>query len=548
MPARNTENWPSDGAFEVRFVAEEALVALDPDWPLGTATSSIGTSVDVDAELAAVRRALAASENRSRVLAMISEGAPIEIALGELIRVIEGERAGVRCSIMLADEGRKLLFPIVSDGLPPAFAAALKAGIPIAEGAGSCGTAAHRGTCVITTDVLTDPLWTEYRDLTVASGIRASWSVPILTDGGGVVGTFALYLASPGSPGPEEIELVTNAANVARIAIERNQTMRRLEGYQALVERLPAIAYVDNADEFSSNRYISPRIEAILGYSVDDWKQDPGFWIERLHPDDRDQAFRDLAAAHATSVPFVSEYRLIARDGREVWIRDESITIRDAAGNPTTIHGVMLDITDQKRAERALRDSERRFRELLQHVELAAVIVDVNGTVQFCNRFLLDLSGWSAEAILGKSWFDTMEPDDPESRAQFAREIVSGEVSASTETPIRTRSGETRLIRWSSAVIRDVDGVLVGTASIGEDVTERRELEDKLRQSQKLEAIGQLAGGIAHDFNNLMTAIGGYAELAISDVDQDDPIRCPSSASVSRPLSSASARSSRRVS
>ena len=501
------------------------MVALDPDSTSGGAASSHGAPVDADERLESMRRALSESESRNRVLAMIAEGAPIEAALGELVRMIEGERPGVRCSIMLADEGRKLLFPIVSGGLPPAFVAALKAGIPIAEGAGSCGTAAHRGTCVITTDVLTDPLWTDYRDLTIESGIRASWSVPILTVSGGVVGTFAMYLASPGAPAPDEVELVTNSANVARIAIERNQTIRRLEGYQALVERLPAIAYVDDADEFSSNRYISPRIETILGYSVDDWKQDPAFWIERLHPDDRDQAFRDLAAAQATSVPFVSEYRLVARDGRDVWIRDESITIRDAAGNPTTVHGVMLDITDQKRAERALRDSEQRFRELLQHVELAAVIVDVNGTVQFCNRFLLDRSGYSAEAILGKSWFDTMEPDDPESRATFDREIASGEVTAVTETPIRTRSGETRLFRWSSAVIRDVDGVLVGTASIGEDVTERRQLEDKLRQSQKLEAIGQLAGGIAHDFNNLMTAIGGYAELAISEVDEDNPIR-----------------------
>jgi diguanylate cyclase (GGDEF)-like protein/PAS domain S-box-containing protein len=121
--------------------------------------------------------------------------------------------------------------------------------------------------------------------------------------------------------------------------------------YRALVEQIPAIVYVDVADEHMSTTYVSPQIEQILGYTAQEYIDDPQLWERILHPDDREQAMATYLRARAAGGSFTFEYRLLARDGRTVWFRDSAIVLPDADGNPEFIQGVMLDITDRKLAE-----------------------------------------------------------------------------------------------------------------------------------------------------------------------------------------------------
>jgi diguanylate cyclase (GGDEF)-like protein/PAS domain S-box-containing protein len=121
--------------------------------------------------------------------------------------------------------------------------------------------------------------------------------------------------------------------------------------YGTLVEQIPAIVYVDLADDQMTTSYVSPQIEALLGISPQEYVEEPDLWFSHLHPEDQALALATYLEGRRSGEPFTYEYRLIARDGRIVWFRDSAIVVRDDLGEPAYIHGVMLDITDRKEAE-----------------------------------------------------------------------------------------------------------------------------------------------------------------------------------------------------
>ncbi|MEX0755297.1 MAG: PAS domain-containing protein [Actinomycetota bacterium] len=149
------------------------------------------------------------------------------------------------------------------------------------------------------------------------------------------------------------------------------------EAYRSLAEGVPAILYIDAADELSTNLYTSPQLEPLLGYSTEEWVSRPQMFVELLHPDDRERVVRENEESNRTG-EFTTEYRLLASDGRIVWFRDEAALVRDAAGRPRFWRGVMQDITERKRNEDKLRRSLEilrrtmdQRRELMHRVEEA---------------------------------------------------------------------------------------------------------------------------------------------------------------------------------
>ena len=124
--------------------------------------------------------------------------------------------------------------------------------------------------------------------------------------------------------------------------------------YRTLVEQIPAAVYVDAGESLGTPRYISPRIEALLGYSPREWVDDPELWIRAIHPEDRDRILASIAGADGAAQPMHLEYRFVARDGREVWVHDQVALVRDEEGVGQYWQGFMVDITDRKRAEEEL--------------------------------------------------------------------------------------------------------------------------------------------------------------------------------------------------
>ncbi len=318
-----------------------------------------------------VGRALAADRQRSpealsrldeRVLAMILARAPLLKILGALCTEIEKQHIGLLCSVLLLDPDGVTLREGAAPSLPQAYCQAID-GVKIGSSVGSCGTAAYRKQPVVVSDIASDPLWAEYRQLALPYGLRACWSTPIATQDGTILGTFAVYYREPRTPDAQHLQVIAHATHLAGVAIEHDRAKVQLRAaedrYRSLVEHLPAITYIAELGADGPWHYVSPQIESILGFSPAGWLADPRSWINQVHKDDREMALAAERRFQETQELFQAEYRMFARDGRVLWFRDEAVTLHQMDGRPLMMQGVLYDITEHKRLEDQLRHSQK---------------------------------------------------------------------------------------------------------------------------------------------------------------------------------------------
>jgi GAF domain-containing protein len=161
---------------------------------------------------------------QDRILKMIAAKAPLSDVLTRIVNLIEEQSPGMFCSVLLLSADGNHIEHGAAPSLAPHYVKAVN-GSPIGPKHGSCGTAMYRGTPVVVTDIFTDPLWEDYRDLAATSGLRACWSTPILSQRGKVLGSFAMYYAEPRTPTGEESRLTEVATYLARLAIQHRATV-----------------------------------------------------------------------------------------------------------------------------------------------------------------------------------------------------------------------------------------------------------------------------------------------------------------------------------
>jgi PAS domain S-box-containing protein len=215
-----------------------------------------------------------------------------------------------------------------------------------------------------------------------------------------------------------------------------------------------------------------------------------------------------------------------SKTGRVFPVSLTTSVVRDEQGNPLATVGVARDETEAKKAETALRESERRFRDLLENVQMMAVIMGRGGEMAFCNDYLLAATGWTREEMIGQPAYRFIALDQrPEVKGIVETALAGGASIPVLEASLLTKDGGRRLVQWHNTVLRGADEIPVGFASLGVDVTDHRELQERYLQAQKLESLGRLAGGVAHDFNNLLTVINGYSSLLRSRTEESDPRR-----------------------
>ena len=173
-----------------------------------------------------------------------------------------------------------------------------------------------------------------------------------------------------------------------------------------------------------------------------------------------------------------------------------------------------------------LRESEERSRTMFAAAPTAIMLFDRTGKILSVNRSAESLFGYSEQEMIGRLPTTFRHPDDADHGDEAFGQLIRGERdSYRREASFVTKSGATVVVHLATALVRDADGKPAYVIGMAEDVTEQRQLEEQLRQSQKLEAIGRLAGGVAHDFNNMLTAIGGYTALALDQAETGSTLR-----------------------
>ena len=269
----------------------------------------------------------------------------------------------------------------------------------------------------------------------------------------------------------------------------------------------------------------------ISGYTVEELLSlSPEKVMAMIHPDDQSLVwghFRDRLAGK--TIPARYEYRGIRKDGSVIWLEMFASFI-EFDGKPA-IQGAIIDITERKHIEEELKRSEEAYRNLVETARDVIFTVSPDGTLTSLNPAFHAITGWSVDDWIGKPFSLILPPDDLSLAMEKFSRGLHGELNEVFELRVSTRSGG--YVIGEFIIAPEIqNGKVVNILGIARDITERKRaeqemtsLQEQLRQSQKMEAIGRLAGGIAHDFNNLLTVIKGNSQLSLLDLRESDPLK-----------------------
>ncbi len=306
--------------------------------------------------------------------------------------------------------------------------------------------------------------------------------------------------------------------------------------YKLLAENVSDVIWTVDFDfRFT---YLSPSVEKLLGYKPEELLDRQAF--DFLVPESQDLLVHKTARLAArlkenSDQPFDlqnMEIRMIRKDGVGIWTEIQNSFFLNDQGKVAGIIGVARDIAKRRQYEDALRESENRYRNILESIDEGYYEVDRAGSFTFVNRAVCEILGYTREELIGLNNRDyTSDETSRKLFKMFNSVFLSGKPKRIMDYEIIKKDGDVRTLELSAALIRDDSGQPVGFRGIARDVTkrklaekEREKLENQLMQAEKMKAIGTLAGGVAHDLNNILSGIVSYPELLLLDLPPDSPI------------------------
>jgi PAS domain S-box-containing protein len=301
------------------------------------------------------------------------------------------------------------------------------------------------------------------------------------------------------------------------MALYKQQSEKALQDSKefssSLLNHAPNPIIVINPD--TSVQYVNPALEKITGFSSEEiiGRKPPYPWWAKETRKETERYFKKAMKEGAQKL----EEFFKKKSGEQFCVEITSGPARSDKAFEYYLEN-WVDITKRKKAEEELIESETKYRELVQNANSIIIRRDPRGTITFFNEFAQDFFGYTEDEILGKNVMGTIVPDIESTGRNLALMIqdigLHPERYLSNENENIRRNGERVWVAWTNKAIYDKDGNIVEILCIGNDITDRKNLQDQLIHTQKMEAIGTLSGGIAHDFNNILSIIIGYTKLA----------------------------------
>ncbi|SNS52973.1 PAS domain S-box-containing protein [Noviherbaspirillum humi] len=473
------------------------------------------------------RRAEAFSQGQKAALELAVAGAELTEVLDLLVRTAEAysEQALLASVLLLDDEGKRLLTG-AGPSLPEAYNRAID-GMMIGPAAGSCGTAAFTAKPVFVRDIRKDPLWADFAELAVGHGLRSCWSYPIKSSKGEVVGTFAFYYRQVRDPVPKEADAMPLLVHTAALVLERHRETREREAaQQALAKSEAKLKRLIDAnilgiieyelDAYGTLKAVNDAFLDTVAYSREEFERDGLSWRALTPPDFIDANRKALEQLQRTGVMETFEKEYLRKDGSRVPVY---IGAANFEGSSTQGIAYVLDISKMKEAERALRESEARFRTIANATPQMVWTTFRDGRHDFCNQRWYEFTGLAPGTVDADTWVALVHPDDRASALRdWQHSMASGE-PYECEYRFRHHSGEYRWALTRALPVRDEAGAILRWMGTCTDIQEQKSIQDALRLSDQRK--DEFLAMLAHELRNPLAPIAAAADL-LSIVQPDE--------------------------